>query len=77
MFCITHFFPSKKIFSKDDPGKCAMFIILWLLCSYTPAYPSREAFWTGRTSLPPEGAMASVFADASWAMQDLEGLEFF
>lgn len=54
-----------------------MFIILWLLCSYTPAYTSREAFWTGRTSLPPEGAMASVFADASWAMQDLEGLEFF
>lgn len=34
------FFPKKKkkSSSKDDLGKCAMFIILWLLSSYTPAY---------------------------------------
>lgn len=25
--------PPQKIFSKDDLGKCAMFTILWLLCS--------------------------------------------
>lgn len=58
MFCITHLFPKKKSSSKDDLGKCAMFIILWLLCSYTPA--SSELSLTVRTILPPEGAKTLV-----------------
>lgn len=72
MFCITYFFSPKKSPSKDDLGKCAMFIILWLLFSHTPALLRSLSDCENQSS--PRGRQGFAFAYESWAQKQGLGL---